>query len=151
MHATGYFVKLFQLHTGVVISLSFGILTALRKLGKWYVFFQVLFFTYLSVKYLFLTIVPFSCFYCFDKPPPVNVWTLNPRLHSSPFYVSIVFISLTPAIPTVFILTYLSTRSIVHAIPLIATWRSAVVIGLEICEYKSHYPDVAQTSLSVWY
>ncbi len=27
---------------------------------------------------------------------------------------------------------------------------SAVVIGLNICEYKSHYPDVAQTSLSFW-
>ncbi len=40
---------------------------------------------------------------------------------------------------------------IVHAIPLVVTWRSAVVIGLKICEYKSHYPDVAQTSLSFWY
>ncbi len=47
-----------------------------------------------------------------------------------------------------YILTYLSTRSIVHALPLIVTWRSAVVIGLKIGEYKSHYPDVAQTSLS---
>ncbi len=55
---------------------------------------------------------------------------------------------LTPAIPTVFILTYLSTRSIVHAIPLTVTWRSVVVINLKICEYKSHYPDVAQTALS---
>ncbi len=73
-----------------------------------------------------------------------ELWTLD---STSPlFYVSIVFISLTPAIPTVFILAYISTRSIVHAIPLIVTWRSAVVIDLKICEYKSHYPDVAQTS-----
>ncbi len=34
---------------------------------------------------------------------------------------------------------------------IIVTWRSAVVIGLKICEYKSHYLDVAQTSLSFWY
>ncbi len=39
--------------------------------------------------------IPFLCFYCFNKP--------------------------APAISTVFILTNLSTRSIVHAIPLIAT------------------------------
>ncbi len=84
----------------------------------------------------------FSCFHCFDKPPAINVWTLNIRLHLPLFYVSIVFISLTPAIPTVFILTFLSTRSIVHAIPLIVTGRSAVVIGLKICEYKSIIPTL---------
>ncbi len=39
-------------------------------------------------------------------------------------------------------LAYLSTRSIVHAIPLIVTWRSAVVIGLKICEYKSIIPTL---------
>ncbi len=49
---------------------------------------------------------------------------------------------------TVFILTYLSTRSIVHAMPLIVTRRIVVVIGFKFCGYKSHYPDVAQTSLS---
>ncbi len=78
-------------------------------------------------------------------PPPINVWTPNIRLRPPPifhvsivlisphplmfkfqtldsaptlFYVSIVLISLTPAISTVFILTYLSTWSIVYAIPL---------------------------------
>ncbi len=40
---------------------------------------------------------------------------------------------------------------IVHAIPLIFTWRSAIVIGLKMCEHTSHYPDVAQTSLSFWW
>ncbi len=39
-------------------------------------------------------------------------------------------------------------RRFVRAIPSIVTWRSAVVIGLKICEYKSPYPDVAQTSSS---
>ncbi len=39
----------------------------------------------------------------------------------------------------------------VHAIPPIVTWRSAVVIGWKIGEYKFHYPEVAQTSLSFWY
>ncbi len=45
----------------------------------------------------------------------------NLRLHSPLFHVSIVFLSLAPAIPAVFKLTYLSIRSIVHAIPLIVT------------------------------
>ncbi len=71
---------------------------------------------------------------------------LHLRLHPPPFYVLSVFISLAPAQPTVFILPYLSTHSIVHAIPVIVTRRSAVVMGLKICEYKFHYPDVARTS-----
>ncbi len=36
-------------------------------------------------------------------------------------------------------------RLIVHAIPLIVTWRSVVAIGLKICDYKSPWNDVAQT------
>ncbi len=38
--------------------------------------------------------------------------------------------------------------TIVHAIPLIVTRRSAVVFGLKICECKCPCPDVARTSLS---
>ncbi len=74
----------------------------------------------------------------------------NSNVNQSPplFRVPIVLISLTPALSKVFVLTYLSTRSIVHAIPLIVTSRSAVVSGLKICEYKSPFPDAAQTSLS---
>ncbi len=72
----------------------------------------------------------------------------NPPPPPSFFRVPIVLISLTPALSTVFIQTYLPTRSIVLAITLIFTCRSAVVIGLKIYEYKSPCPDVAQTSLS---
>ncbi len=38
-----------------------------------------------------------------------------------PFPIFQVLISLTPALSTVFILTYVSTRSIAHAIPFIVT------------------------------
>ncbi len=70
--------------------------------------------------------------YVQPSPPPINVWTptlpplmfllfYKPAFITPLFHVSIVFISLTPALSTVFILTYLSTRSIVHAISLIVT------------------------------
>ncbi len=62
-------------------------------------------------------------------------------------HVSIVLRSLTTALSWVFILTDLSTRLIIRAIPLIVIWRSAVVIGLKICEYEPPWPGVAQASL----
>ncbi len=45
--------------------------------------------------------------------------------------------------------TYLSTRSIVHAIPFIVTWLSAVLTGLKICENKYPCPNFAQIALPI--
>ncbi len=58
-----------------------------------------------------------------QPPPPLHLLMFELQTLNSipPSYVSIVLISLTPAIPIVVILTYLSTRSIVHAIPLSVT------------------------------
>ncbi len=60
----------------------------------------------------------------FVQPSPQIMFELQPSLR---FHVSIVFISLTPALSIIFILIYLSTRSVVHAIPRIVTWRSPLV------------------------
>ncbi len=45
-------------------------------------------------------------------------------------------------------LSYLSTRSIVHAVPSAVFLQSAVVIALTICENKFLYPHIATISLS---
>ncbi len=65
---------------------------------------------------------PLICFYCFDKPDPNHTFSIYTDLSLYPFNC---------------------TRN-----SLIITRRSAVVIGLKMCENKSHYPDVAQTSLA---
>ncbi len=62
------------------------------------------------------TLIGFSTL-IFVQPRPPPLGSNPPPL----FHVSIVLLSLNPALSTVFILTYLSTRSIVHVIPLIVT------------------------------
>ncbi len=70
------------------------------------------------------------------KIPPTTNYFYNAKL-STPalppplFHVSIVLISLTPALSTIFIKTDHSDRSIVRAIPFKVTRRSAVVVGLK--------------------
>ncbi len=84
----------------------------------------------------------------YDKIEGTKVSNLGPQPYPF-FHVSIVLISLVPALSTIFILTFLSTRSILYAIPFIVTLRSVVVIGLKMCENKYPYLDVAQNSLSI--
>ncbi len=63
----------------------------------------------------------------------LQLQTLDPKPPPC-FHVSIVLISLTPVLSTIFKPTYLSYRSILRAIPVIV-----VVIGLKICENKIPY------------
>ncbi len=97
------------------------------------------------------SLLPHHPHICTTPPPPINVWTPKLRLHPPPLYVSIVLLSLAPALSTTVILTHLSTRSVVLAIQFIITWRNAAVIGLKIVKTNILVPTLPKLPCLFWY